>query len=181
VVACRLRSSFAALFRCPADDHTLPKLDRHHTALNRAFIRILHELQELQSARHNTHSDNDMGQLGFVLKNDNSSLSAADVASVAGVAQPPSAASGPVSGVAQAPSLAAVSVPPSAVAVQPSSLTSVLSSQSSALAVTVPPPSLSFSAPGARWPSLDDRQPIGPESLLLAVTDPRHKPAEDQT
>ena len=138
-----------------AEDHTLPKLDRHLTTLHRAFIRTLHELQELQSARHNAHSDNDIGQGGFVLKND---ISPASVA-VSGVAQPSDA-------VRREPSAVSVSVPPSSV---PEPQTP-----------DPEPQPFSPSAPGARWPTLGDRQPIGPEALLLSVTDPRDKPAETQ-
>ena len=62
------RPGIAILQAC--ESHILPKLDRHLTALSRAFTRTLHELQELQGARHNVESDNDIGQDGFVLKNE---------------------------------------------------------------------------------------------------------------
>ena len=148
-----------------AEDHTLPKLDRHLTTLHRAFIRTLHELQELQSARHNAHSDNDIGQGGFVLKNDISPASV--VPSSSAVSRPSSPSTPSTPSTVPAPSADPSGLPPPVLG--------------HPFGPPPPPSPFSPTAPGARWPSLDDHQPIGPEALLLSVTDPRDKPAEDQT
>ena len=52
------------------EENLLSKIDRHYTTLHRAFFRTLHELQEIQGARHNPTPNHDLRQVGFVLQND---------------------------------------------------------------------------------------------------------------